>query len=138
LAATEKRLRERGVSPTAREYSGFARMLVAVGNHQCEKLRGALGHRFLQRPAVVVATARCEVESDPARALARLGPMFRGHGRRNYPVVLVESELTTGEALYRLGRKDEARPHLERVVNLWNHADDKGEVARAQRLLSGK
>jgi serine/threonine protein kinase len=138
LAGTEKKLRARGVSPTAREYSGFARMLVAAGLRQCDKLRNANGHRFLQRPAVVVATARCEVEGDPARALARLGPMFVGHGRRNYPVVLVESELLQGEALWRLGRKDEGRPHLERVVSLWNHADDKGEVARAQRLLSGK
>jgi tetratricopeptide (TPR) repeat protein len=138
LAATEKQLREKGVSPTAREYSALSRMLLAVGRRQCDKLRGAPGHRYLQRPAVVLETARCEVESDPARALARLGSMFVGHGRRNYPAVVVESELVLGEALWKLGRRDEARPHLQRVISLWSRTDDKGQVARAQRLLSGK
>lgn len=139
LAAQEKQLRDRGISPNAREYASFSTLIAAYAHKKCEALRGDAVVKLSNRPIVIVAMAECELQQKaPERALARLSGMFIGHGRRTYPTLVVQRELLLGDALVQLGRTDEAKPHLERVVSLWSHAPDKGEVGRAQKLLAGK
>lgn len=142
LARQEKLLRDRGISLQAREYASYAKLIVAlgaVGGKRCEALRDESVNKLSNRPLVIIAMAECELQQKaPERAIARLASMFVGHGRRTYPTLVVKRELLLGEALTMLGRTSEARPHLERVVSLWNHAPDKGEVGRAQKLLGGK
>ena len=126
-----------GIDPKTREGVEVGRVIIAVGRDRCTDIQSLVSlAKQLQNPLAVLAVARCEIRTGkPARALARLRPMLVQREYHLYPTLLVQRELAMGQALHALGRTDDAKPHLERVVSLWSSAPDSGEVAAAQRLL---
>ncbi len=131
-------MRRFGLGQPDEDWLRTPRLMLAVERGDCAQVVPAARLALEQRePLAVSAVAACEIEGGrPEAALARLEGMFRRYSRRLLPTLAARRELLLGRALHALGRRAEAKPHLQRTLDLWSQAADNREVVLARRLLA--
>ena len=131
------RFREAGQVISESGFRSWLELVTAATGNPCDlRTTGAVTRLARGHPLAIVTAARCELASgSPERALVLLRGAFGMRPRHLFPTLVVQRELYLGEALTRLEREAEARPHLERVLDFWGRTVDRPEPAVAERLL---